>query len=129
MNFKIPLSILPISLLTAFNSSKYFSCCSFNHLIILSYSYPLSLILIKENINTNIAISPNPNNINFIDVALKSNQFCVMNFDQHIYFNLKFPNNPEGNEMVINKIKDIEDKFLHTPMYKSKLTFFQNFMT
>lgn len=34
-----------------------------------------------------------------------------MNFDQHIYFNLKFPNNPEGNEMVINKIKDIEDKF------------------
>ena len=46
-----------------------------------------------------------------VDVALKGNQFCVMNFDQHIYFNLKFPNNPEGNEMVINKIKDIEDKF------------------
>ena len=34
-----------------------------------------------------------------------------MNFDQHIYFNLKFPNNPEENEMLINKIKDIEDKF------------------
>lgn len=46
-----------------------------------------------------------------VDVALRENQFCVMNFDQHIYFNLKFPNNPEGNEMVINKIKDIEDKF------------------
>ena len=46
-----------------------------------------------------------------VDVALKGNQFCAMNFDQHIYFNLKFPNNPEGNEMVINKIKDIEDKF------------------
>ena len=46
-----------------------------------------------------------------VDVALKGNQFCVMNFDQHINFNLKFPNNPEGNEMVINKIKDIEDKF------------------
>ena len=46
-----------------------------------------------------------------VDVALRGNQFCVMNFDQHIYFNLKFPNNPEGNEMVINKIKDIEDKF------------------
>ena len=45
-----------------------------------------------------------------VDVALKGNQFCAMNFDQHIYFNLKFPNNPEGNEMVINKIKDIEDK-------------------
>ena len=46
-----------------------------------------------------------------VDIALRENQFCVMNFDQHIYFNLKFPNNPEGNEMVINKIKDIEDKF------------------
>ena len=46
-----------------------------------------------------------------VDVALKGNQFCVMNFDQHIYFNLKFPNNPEENEMVINKIKNIEDKF------------------
>ena len=46
-----------------------------------------------------------------VDVALKGNQFCVMNFDQHVYFNLKFPNNPEGNNMVIDKIKDIEDKF------------------
>ena len=46
-----------------------------------------------------------------VDVALKGNHFCVMNFDQHIYFNLKFPNNPEGNDMVINKIKDIENKF------------------
>ena len=46
-----------------------------------------------------------------VDVALKGNQFCVMNFDQYIYFNLKFPNTPQGNEMVINKIKDIEDKF------------------
>lgn len=46
-----------------------------------------------------------------VDVALKGNQFCVMNFDQHVFFNLKFPNNPEGNDMVINKIKDIEDKF------------------
>ena len=46
-----------------------------------------------------------------VDVALRKNQFYVMNFDQHIYFNLKFPNNPEGNKMVINKIKDIEDKF------------------
>ena len=46
-----------------------------------------------------------------VDVALRGNQFCVMNFDQYIYFNLKFPNTPQGNEMVINKIKDIEDKF------------------
>ena len=41
-----------------------------------------------------------------VDVALKGNQFCVMNFDQYIYFNLKFPNTPEGNEMVINKIME-----------------------
>ena len=46
-----------------------------------------------------------------VDVALRGNQFCVMNFDQHIFFNLKFPNNPEGNNMVISKLKDIEDKF------------------
>ena len=46
-----------------------------------------------------------------VDVALKGNQFCVMNFDQHVYFNLKFSNNPEGNDLVINKIKEIEEKF------------------
>ena len=45
-----------------------------------------------------------------VDVDLKGNQFCVMNFDQHVFFNHKFPNNPEGIDMVINKIKDIEDK-------------------
>ena len=46
-----------------------------------------------------------------VDIGSKGNQFCVMNFDQHVFFNLKFPNNPEGNDIVINKIKDIEDKF------------------
>lgn len=45
-----------------------------------------------------------------VDVALKGNQFCVMNFDQHVYFNLKFSNNPEGNNLLINKIKQIEEK-------------------
>ena len=46
-----------------------------------------------------------------VDVDLMGNQFCVMNFDQYIFFNIKFPNNPEGNQMFINKIKDIESKF------------------
>lgn len=46
-----------------------------------------------------------------VDVGLKGNQFCVMNFDQHVYFNLKFSNNPEGNNILINKVKDIEEKF------------------
>ena len=80
-----------------------------------------------------------------VDVALKGNQFCVMNFDQHVYFNLKFPNNPEGNDMVINKIKDIEDKFffekiiivmestgmysLHPACYLSSNEYLNNFHT
>lgn len=38
------------------------------------------------------------------------NQFCVMNFDQYIYFHLKFPNTLKGNEMVIKKTKNIRDK-------------------
>lgn len=46
-----------------------------------------------------------------VDVVLKGNHFCVMNFDQHIFFNQKFSNNPEGNNLIINKIKEIEDKF------------------
>ncbi len=46
-----------------------------------------------------------------VDVSLQSNQICVLNFDQHKFFNLKFPNTPDGCEDVINKIKNIYDKF------------------
>jgi len=46
-----------------------------------------------------------------VDVALQSNQFCALNFDQHKFFNLKFSNTPEGCELAINKIKEIHDKF------------------
>jgi len=46
-----------------------------------------------------------------VDVDLKGNQFCVMNFDQHIFFNLKFSNTPEGSHMFVSKLKSIYDKF------------------
>ena len=46
-----------------------------------------------------------------VDVSLQSNQICVLNFDQHKFFNLKFPNTPDGCEESINKIKNIYDKF------------------
>ena len=46
-----------------------------------------------------------------VDVALKTNQFCVMNFDQHIFFNLKFPNTPDGSDQFVSKLKSIYEKF------------------
>ena len=46
-----------------------------------------------------------------VDVSLQSNQICVLNFDQHRFFNLKFPNTPTGCEEAINRIKMIHDKF------------------
>lgn len=39
-----------------------------------------------------------------VDVYLQSNQICVLNFDQHKFFNLKFPNTPDGCEDAINRI-------------------------
>jgi len=46
-----------------------------------------------------------------VDVALKSNQFCVMNFDQHIFFNSKFSNTPDGSDQFLAKLKSIYEKF------------------
>jgi len=45
------------------------------------------------------------------DVSLQANQICVMNFDQKVFFNSKFPNTPEGCDSFIDKIKDIYDKY------------------
>ena len=45
-----------------------------------------------------------------VDVDLKGNQFCVMNFDQHVFFNLKFPNTPEGSQQFVNKLKTVLEK-------------------
>jgi len=46
-----------------------------------------------------------------VDVDMKGNQFCVMNFDQHVFFNLKFPNTPEGSEQFVLKLKSVYEKF------------------
>ena len=46
-----------------------------------------------------------------VDVDLKGNQFCVMNFDQHVFFNLKFPNTPLGSDAFVSKLKTVYDKF------------------
>ena len=46
-----------------------------------------------------------------VDVSLQSNQICVLNFDQHKFFNLKFPNTPNGCEDAINKIIKINDNY------------------
>lgn len=45
------------------------------------------------------------------DVSLKSNQICVMNFDQKVFFNLKFSNTPDGCEQIIDKIKTIYNQY------------------
>ena len=46
-----------------------------------------------------------------VDVSLKSNQICVMNFNQQVLFNLKFPNTPEGCDDAIQRIKTLYDNF------------------
>lgn len=46
-----------------------------------------------------------------VDISLKSNQICVMNFDQNVFFNLKFPNTPEGCEDAIDRIKILYDTY------------------
>ena len=45
------------------------------------------------------------------DISFKSNQICVMNFDQKVFFNLKFPNTPEGCDNAIERIKILYDAF------------------
>ena len=35
-----------------------------------------------------------------IDVSLKSNQVCPINFNQDVFFNKSFENSPEGKEAV-----------------------------
>lgn len=45
------------------------------------------------------------------DISLKSNQVCVINFDQKVFFNSKFPNTPEGCEDIIHKIQEIYRQF------------------
>ncbi|MFR1297738.1 MAG: hypothetical protein ACLSBH_21295 [Coprobacillus cateniformis] len=34
-----------------------------------------------------------------IDVSTKNNQVCAVNFNQDVFFNLSFPNNPDGCDL------------------------------
>ena len=42
-----------------------------------------------------------------IDVSLKTNQVCPINFNQDVFFNEKFDNSPSGTEKMILSILDI----------------------
>lgn len=42
-----------------------------------------------------------------IDVSLKTNQVCPINFNQDVFFNEKFDNSPSGTEKIIVRILDI----------------------
>ena len=46
-----------------------------------------------------------------VDVSLKSNQICVMNFNQQVLLNSKFLNTPEGCDDAIQRIKTFYDDF------------------
>ena len=45
-----------------------------------------------------------------IDVSLKSNQVCPINFNQDVFFNKSFENSPEGCESLIKDILNVLDK-------------------
>lgn len=40
-----------------------------------------------------------------IDVSTQNNQVCAINFDQHVFFNLSFPNTPDGCDNLITAVK------------------------
>ena len=42
-----------------------------------------------------------------IDVSLKTNQVCPINFNQDVFFNKKFDNSPSGTEKLIHNILDV----------------------
>jgi len=46
-----------------------------------------------------------------VDVDMRGNQFCVMNFDQKVFFNLKFPNTPDGSAQFVQALKSVYEKF------------------
>lgn len=45
-----------------------------------------------------------------IDVSTKNNQVCAVNFNQDIFFNLSFPNNPDGCNLLITTVLSFVDK-------------------
>ena len=45
-----------------------------------------------------------------IDVSTKNNQVCAVNFNQDVFFNLSFPNNPDGCDLLITSVLAFVDK-------------------
>lgn len=45
-----------------------------------------------------------------IDVSLKTNQVCSINFNQDMFFNESFENSPEGYEKTVVKLLDVLEK-------------------
>ena len=42
-----------------------------------------------------------------IDVSLKTNQVCSINFNQDVFFNQSFDNSPSGTEKIVCKLLDV----------------------
>ena len=42
-----------------------------------------------------------------IDVSLKTNQVCSVNFNQDVFFNKKFDNSPSGTDRLISSVLDV----------------------
>ena len=45
-----------------------------------------------------------------IDVSTKNNQVCAVNLNQDVFFNLSFPNNPDGCDLLITTVLAFVDK-------------------
>lgn len=45
-----------------------------------------------------------------VDVSLKSNQACAMNFNQDIFFNSSFSNSPSGSDSLVSKLVEVFNK-------------------
>ncbi|MBQ6125670.1 MAG: IS110 family transposase [Erysipelotrichaceae bacterium] len=59
-----------------------------------------------------------------IDVSLKTNQVCPINFNQDVFFNEKFDNSPSGTEKMTIKILDVlrKNKDLNKVMFCMEAT-------
>ena len=45
-----------------------------------------------------------------IDVSTQNNQVCAIDFDQNGYFNISFPNTPDGCNDLITTVKAFVDR-------------------
>ena len=45
-----------------------------------------------------------------IDVSTRNNQVCAVDFAQNVFFNLSFPNDPDGCDLLISTVLAFVDK-------------------